>query len=372
MVFICPKYSHPYDFKDLLIAISGLFLDYSPKFKKELVNILKDDYNVYFLDSGRSGLNIVLQILNLPKDSEVALPVNICEVVIDIVLKNNLKPLLIDITNNLTICSKDLKKKITHRTRVIIPVHTFGNLYDVGKIQKIAKENKCTVIEDCAQTLTSKYLGKNVGTFGDYAFFSLDITKHISSFGGGILITKKSIPIKIKQEIGFKKILELITFKFLTNKVVYTFLTKNITSKIKSFSYYPPRNKKLSKIGTALAYSQIKKINEINYAKEENTKKIMSLIKNKLEVYSENKIKLPTYTVLPIGIENKVKAEKYLEKIIDLPKPAPLLNRSIKYRDYWSDCPNAEKIQARLILLPLYRGIGQKIKNALENLDSLN
>lgn len=372
MVFIFPKYLHSYNLKDFLITISGLFLDYSPRLKKELMDLFKDNFHIYLLDSGRSGLNMVLQTLNLPEDSEVAIPVNICEVVIETILRNNLKPVLVDITNNLTICPKDLKKKITSRTRVIIPVHTFGNLYDVEEVQKIAKENRCIVVEDCAQTFTSKYRGKNVGTFGDYAFFSLDVTKHISSFGGGILITKKFIPIKIKQEIGFKKIFEFIAFKFLTNKMVYTFLTKNIISKLKSFSYYPPRNKKLSKTGIALTYSQIKKINKINRIKEKNAKKMIQLFKNTLQIYSETKNKCPSYTVLPIGTPKKHEIEQYLGKIVDLPKPVPLLTHLDKYRNYWNDCPNAEKIQKHLIILPTYIKINRSIEETLRNIKHIN
>lgn len=372
MALVFPKYSHQYSLKDFLIATSGIFLDYSAKLRKEMAKILGENYNIYFLDSGRSGLNIILQNLNIPKGSEVALPVNICEVVVETVLMNNFKPLLIDITENLTICPKDLKKKLTNQTRIIIPVHIFGNLYDVKEIQNIAKENNSIVIEDCAQTFTSKYEGKNVGNFGDYAFFSLDVTKHISSFGGGVLITKKPLQIKAEQEIGFKKLLEFLAFKFLTNKLVYTFFTKNISSKIKALSYYPPRNKKLSKIGLALVYSQIKKINRINQVKEKNAKKIIELIKDRVQIYLENKHKIPSYIVLPIGVYKKMETEQYLEQIINLPKPVPLLTHINKYREYWNDCPNAKKIQNRLILLPTYIKINKNIEETLKNIKHIN
>lgn len=372
MALTIPKYSHPYSFKDFLIAGSGLFLDYSSDLKKEITHILKKDCNVYFFDSGRSALNIVLQELKLPQGSEVAVPVNICEVVVETILNNNLKPLLIDITDNLTICPKDLQKKITNETKVIIPVHTFGNLYDVEEIQKIAKKNRCIIIEDCAQTLTSKYKEKNVGTFGDYAFFSLDVTKHISSFGGGVLIAKKSFQINAKQDRGIKKLFEFVLFKFLTNKIIYTILTKNISSKIKLLSYYPPRNKKLSKIGMAIAYSQIKKINQINSLKEENIKEIIKITKDTFQIHSGNGDKHPTHTVLPVGTLKKTKIENYLKKRIDLPQPVPLLTHITKYRDYWNNCPNAEKIQNQLLLLPLHTRLDKNLEKILENIKNIN
>jgi len=372
MALIIPKYSHPYSFKDFLIAGSGLFLDYSSDLKKEITQILKKDCNIYFFDSGRSALNVVLQELKLPQGSEVAVPVNICEVVVETILNNNLKPLLIDITDNLTICPKDLQKKITKKTKMIIPVHTFGNLYSIEEIQKIAKKHRCIIIEDCAQTLTSKYKGKNVGTFGDYAFFSFDVTKHISSFGGGVLIAKKHFQINAKQDIGIKKLFELVLFKFLTNKIIYTFLTKNITSKIKSLSYYLPRNKKLSKIGIAVAYSQIKKINQIDCLKGENVKKIIPIIKDVTQIYSVKGNKHPTHTVLPVGTTKKTKIENYLKKRIDLPQPVPLLTHITKYKDYWTSCPNAEKIQNQLILLPLHTKIDKNLEKILENIKNIN
>jgi len=90
-----------------------------------------------------------------------------------------------------TLCldPKDLERKITDRTKVIVVVHYSGYPADMGSIMSIAREHGLKVLEDCSHAHGSAYKGKKVGTFGDAAAFSLMSAKSLATGEGGIMTT---------------------------------------------------------------------------------------------------------------------------------------------------------------------------------------
>ncbi|NMA95658.1 MAG: DegT/DnrJ/EryC1/StrS family aminotransferase [Clostridiales bacterium] len=85
---------------------------------------------------------------------------------------------------------EDIKRKITDRTKAILPVHLYGNVADMDAIMAIAKEHDLYVIEDCAQAHGATYKGKMVGTFGNAGCFSFCQSKTFTTGGeGGAVIT---------------------------------------------------------------------------------------------------------------------------------------------------------------------------------------
>jgi dTDP-4-amino-4,6-dideoxygalactose transaminase len=84
---------------------------------------------------------------------------------------------------------EDIERKITDRTRAILPVHLFGNPNDMDAIMDIAKRHNLPVIEDCCQAYCTYYKGKLVGTIGDIGCFSMQQSKHLTTGDGGVTIT---------------------------------------------------------------------------------------------------------------------------------------------------------------------------------------
>ncbi|PHR55228.1 MAG: DegT/DnrJ/EryC1/StrS aminotransferase [Arcobacter sp.] len=82
-----------------------------------------------------------------------------------------------------------IKSKITSKTKAIIVVDIFGQVYDINAINALAKKYNLTVIEDAAQAPGAMYKGNYAGTFGDMGIFSLNYHKHIHSGEGGIIVT---------------------------------------------------------------------------------------------------------------------------------------------------------------------------------------
>jgi dTDP-4-amino-4,6-dideoxygalactose transaminase len=132
-------------------------------------------------------------------------------------------PVLTEIDESLTMDPGELAKKITGKTRVIMPVHMLGNPSDMESIMAIARRRKLLVLEDCCQAVGASYRGKAIGTIGDIGAFSLNINKTITSGDGGIVITNDTElyerafayhdqghkPLRMGLEIGTRSILGL-------------------------------------------------------------------------------------------------------------------------------------------------------------------
>lgn len=85
---------------------------------------------------------------------------------------------------------EDVRKKLTPRTKAILPVHLYGHSADMDPIMRLAKENNIKVIEDCAQAIGAEYKGRKVGSIGDAGCISFFPSKNLGCYGdGGMVVT---------------------------------------------------------------------------------------------------------------------------------------------------------------------------------------
>jgi perosamine synthetase len=82
----------------------------------------------------------------------------------------------------------DVRRRITSRTKAIMPVHLYGQVCDMTEIMNIAREYNLAVIEDCAQCYLGTHHGKIGGTFGDVGSWSFENSKHLTTGDGGIIV----------------------------------------------------------------------------------------------------------------------------------------------------------------------------------------
>jgi dTDP-4-amino-4,6-dideoxygalactose transaminase len=95
------------------------------------------------------------------------------------------RPVFCDIDDTYTICPEDAKKRITSKTKGILPVHLYGRPVNLDAIMKLAKDNGLWVIEDCAQSHGAKWKGKRAGSFTEHAAFSFYPSKNLTVYGDG-------------------------------------------------------------------------------------------------------------------------------------------------------------------------------------------
>jgi len=142
------------------------------------------------VSSGTAALDVAVKSLNLKKNSEVLIPSFSIISTANAVIKNNLKPVLVDCdldTWNMNI--DETLKKITKKTKAIIITHIYGLPVDLDKILKIAKKKNIKIIEDAAEVIGLKYKNKICGSFGDISIFSFYANKHITTGEGGMICT---------------------------------------------------------------------------------------------------------------------------------------------------------------------------------------
>ena len=99
------------------------------------------------------------------------------------------KPIICNIDSSLNMCPKDLKKKITKKTKAIIPVHMLGVSCDMQKIKKIAKNKSIKILEDNCESVGGKYGKKFLGNVSNIGVLSFDFSKTITTGEGGAILT---------------------------------------------------------------------------------------------------------------------------------------------------------------------------------------
>ena len=142
--------------------------------------------------NGTSALHVALAGLEIGPGDEVIVPSYTFIASSFCVVQAGAIPVFADVDDKKTHCisPEDIEKKITDKTKAIIPVHLYGNVCDMDEIMAIAKKHKLYVIEDCAETHGATYKGKKVGTIGDAGAFSFCQSKSFTTGGeGGMVVT---------------------------------------------------------------------------------------------------------------------------------------------------------------------------------------
>jgi len=83
----------------------------------------------------------------------------------------------------------DVERKITHRTRALIPVHVAGQMADMDRLNELARRHKLVVLEDAAHAWGSQWNGRGAGTLGRCGTFSFQVSKNLTAGEGGVLVT---------------------------------------------------------------------------------------------------------------------------------------------------------------------------------------
>lgn len=140
--------------------------------------------------SGTAAIHIALGAINPEPGSEVITgPITDMGTIIPILFQNCI-PVFADLDpETLTFDLEDLERRITERTKAIIPVHLCGNANDMDGIMALAERYGLWVIEDCSQAYGTLYKGRHVGTIGHLGCFSLQQSKHITAGEGGLTVT---------------------------------------------------------------------------------------------------------------------------------------------------------------------------------------
>ena len=301
--------------------------------------------------NGTDALTMALSSLDLPRNSEVIIPaMTYCSTAFS-VLKANLKPVLVD-TDFLksTISINELKKKISKKTKVILPVHLYGSVANLTEIKKIIGNKKIYLIDDCAQAhgafeeISNKRSKKKIGSIADISCFSLYPGKNLGAYGDAGIITtnNKNFYNKLRKlrNLGSEKkfIHELVGY----NSRLDTIQAIVLNAKLKNLSKYNLQRQKIAKYYNQNIINS--KITKINYSKYCVFHQYIILVKDRarlIKIFKKKKISFGFHYPYAINqlrvfkdyFKNKryKNAEKLAKESISLPIDPNLSLQKIKF-----------------------------------------
>ncbi len=142
------------------------------------------------LNSCTAALHLSMLAIGIKQGDEVIVPTMTFAATANSVIHAGATPVFADcLKDTMNIDPKDIERKITPKTKAIIPVHFAGRGCDMDAIMDIAERHNLKVIEDCAHAIETEYHGKKAGTFGEIGCFSFYVTKNVVTGEGGMAIT---------------------------------------------------------------------------------------------------------------------------------------------------------------------------------------
>ena len=144
------------------------------------------------VNSCTAALHLSLLAMEIgPGDEVITSPMTFCATV-NAILHAGAKPVLADCDpNTFNLDPMQAARRITKRTKAILPIHFAGRPCDMDALMKLAKADRLRVIEDCAHAIETEYRGRKAGTFGDLGCFSFYATKNLTTSEGGMVITRR-------------------------------------------------------------------------------------------------------------------------------------------------------------------------------------
>ncbi|NQT49994.1 DegT/DnrJ/EryC1/StrS family aminotransferase [Candidatus Kuenenbacteria bacterium] len=179
------------------------------EFENKIQAYLKTDNKVICVNSGTAALHLALMSLNLDPGDEVLVQSLTFAACFQAISAAGLKPIPCEIyPETCTIDLQDAEKRITKKTKAIMPIHYASRTGDLDKIYEFAKKHNLRVIEDAAHAFGTICKEKKVGSLGDITCFSFDGIKNITSGEGGAIVTKDPAVIQYCQDarlLGIQK-----------------------------------------------------------------------------------------------------------------------------------------------------------------------
>ncbi|MBF0156826.1 MAG: DegT/DnrJ/EryC1/StrS family aminotransferase [Magnetococcales bacterium] len=143
------------------------------------------------VSNGTVALHLAMLALGIGPDDEVIVPTLTYIAPVNAVAYTGAKPVFADsVRETWQLDPKEVRKKLTPKTRAILAVHLYGHPCDLEPLAAIARENNLYLVEDCAEAFGSLYQGRSVGSFGHIAAFSFFGNKTITTGEGGMVVTK--------------------------------------------------------------------------------------------------------------------------------------------------------------------------------------
>jgi len=331
------------ELENLTEAINNKWITEGP-FSKEFIQKFKGitgAKHVLLVPNGTMAIYLSLVGLDLQAKDEVLIPDFTFNASASPVRFLNAKPVFVDVNeDDFNINISKIEKAITVRTKIIMPVHIYGQCCDMDPIMELAEKYDLRVLEDAAESFGAFYKGKHSGTIGDIGVFSFYADKTITLGEGGAIVTNDDdleLKLRIMRNFGREK---KGTFKH----------------------PHQGMNFKITDLQCAVGCAQLDKFDEIHNKKIENFALYKKFLKDvDVTFIRENPFSTFLPFRVPIRVKDKKRVIKHLEdNSVETREMFYPLHRQPcwEYLEYKKDdFPVANKIFNEGICLPVYPGL---------------
>lgn len=356
LIFGSPLIEKP-EIDEVVSSLKSGWLGTGPKVQKfeEMFARYKGTKFALALNSCTAALHLSLISIGIKPGDEVIVPTMTFAATANTVIHTGGIPVFADCEKEtMNIDPADIEKKITSKTKAIIPVHFAGRPCNMEAIMKIARKYHLKVIEDCAHAIETEYHGKKTGTFGDLGCFSFYVTKNITTGEGGMIITNNKVyadKIRILRLHG---------------------MSKDAWKRFSDSGYkhyqivYPGYKYNMMDLQAAIGIHQLKRINKYWQKRRRIWQQYNEAFKDlpvfiPVPVETSTKHAYHLYTLL-LDIDNlKITRDEFLEEMTKRKIGLgvhyialhlhPFYQKAFGYKQ--GDFPNAEWISQRTVSLPL-------------------
>lgn len=327
----------------------------------EMPSIFEEEFSTYIgcehsivLNSGTAALSLAMQALDLPQGSEVIVPSLTFVATAFAPIYCDLKPVFAEIEpETFNLSPEDVERRITSKTKAIIPVHYAGQPVDLDAIKDIARRHNLVVIEDAAHAVGAEYQNRKIGNISDLTAFSFFATKNITSGEGGVVCTNNA---QWAEKIRLMKAHGIV---------------KSLAGSPKASGYYDVTsigyNCHLSNLNIALLSSQLRRLDQLNDMRRSNAKYLTCLLQElpfvetpEIREGNDHIFHLYTIKLRPgkVNMSRDEMVEALLKEGIGVGvyyRPVHLFSYFQKHFGYRAgDLPVTEDAANRLITLPMY------------------
>ena len=225
--------------------------EYVSLFEKTFASYLNCEHALC-TSNGTTALHLAMAALGIGPGDEVLVPDLTFGASANAVIHTGATPVFVDITKDTwTIDPVEAEKRITERTKAIMPVHLYGHPCDMDPIMDLARQHNLFVVEDCAEALGARYKGHMVGTIGDVGCFSFFANKVITTGEGGMVSTSNTALLQKMK----------------------TLRDHGMEAGRRYWHVYPGFNYRLTNIQAAIGLAQMERIDAFMEARQERVKR---------------------------------------------------------------------------------------------------
>ena len=272
------------------------------------------------------------------------------------VVYNNAKPIFADVQQDtLQMDPEEVRKKITKKTKAIIPVHYAGHPVDMDPILELAEKHNLIVIEDCANATGALYKNKKVGTLGHMGCFSFHAIKNMTTGEGGMITTNDESKIQKLHRLRWVGI-DKDTWKRSQDPSKYSWYYE-----IPELGY----KYHMSDINAAIGIVQLKKVDALNKKRREIVNIYNKSFKNLdwLQQPIEKEYVKHSWWIYAVRVENR---DDFMKHLASKGVATGVHFMPIHLHPYYkkicpeASCPVAEREWKKLVTLPLYPSLSKE------------